>query len=253
MEVWSIKQIGSYSDRLRRSKIALLVADHEASIDIHRVPLKEGSDHPRLRLTTVAEDTETLNHTIGVMWAKFERIDTGTNESKLTRHPFVQIANMPFLVKPPRDSWLVGHDERMIPGVIDCFDGLLSSFYPPDFAGIENVAVILIEDAITIEKYCRTLQISHARVGGDNVTSKQYADLRALLQQARDEALGRLRLVVTRESETDAMTLKAETAAVSEGLCEEIAASLRAVTRRNVELLGPGVLPNDGKVIADER
>jgi hypothetical protein len=142
----------------------------------------------------------------------------------------------------------------MIPGVIDCFDGLLSSFYPPDFAGIENVAVILIEDAITIEKYCRTLQISHARVGGDNVTCKQYADLRALLQQARDEALGRLRLVVTRESETDAMTLKAETAAVSEALREEIAASLRAATKLggNVELVGPGVLPNDRKVIADE-
>ncbi len=87
-----------------RSKIALLVADHEASIDIHRIPLKEGSDHPRLRLTTATEDTVTLNQTIGVMGAEFERIDTGTNHSKFTQHPFVQIANMPLLVKPPRDS-----------------------------------------------------------------------------------------------------------------------------------------------------
>jgi phenylacetate-CoA ligase len=51
------------------------------------------------------------------------------------------------------------------------------------------------------------------------------------------------------------MTLKAETAGASQSLCEEIAASLRAVTKLsgNVELVSPGALPNDGKVIADER
>jgi phenylacetate-CoA ligase len=71
----------------------------------------------------------------------------------------------------------------------------------------------------------------------------------------RHPALGRLRLVVTRQGEADAMTLKAETAVANDALREEIAASLRAVTRLggNVELVSPGALPNDGKVIADER
>ncbi|UPJ56576.1 AMP-binding protein [Bradyrhizobium sp. 192] len=71
----------------------------------------------------------------------------------------------------------------------------------------------------------------------------------------RHSALGRLRLVVTRQGETDAMTLKAETAAASQALHEEIASSLRAVTKLGgaVELVSPGMLPNDGKVIADER
>lgn len=71
----------------------------------------------------------------------------------------------------------------------------------------------------------------------------------------RHSVLGRLRLVVTRQGETDAMTLKAETSAASDALREEIAGSLRAVTKLggNVELVGPGALPNDGKVIADER
>ncbi|MBR1130034.1 phenylacetate--CoA ligase family protein [Bradyrhizobium iriomotense] len=71
----------------------------------------------------------------------------------------------------------------------------------------------------------------------------------------RHPALGRLRLVVTRQGETDAMTLKAETAAASETLRGEIAGTLRAVTKLGgaVELVGPGALPNDGKVIADER
>lgn len=71
----------------------------------------------------------------------------------------------------------------------------------------------------------------------------------------RHSALGRLRLVVTRQGEADAMTLKAETSAASDALREEIAGTLRAVTKLggSVELVGPGALPNDGKVIADER
>ncbi|MFB6451651.1 phenylacetate--CoA ligase family protein [Bradyrhizobium tunisiense] len=71
----------------------------------------------------------------------------------------------------------------------------------------------------------------------------------------RHSALGRLRLVVTRQGETDAMTLKAETATANDALREEVIASLRAVTKLggSVDLVGPGALPNDGKVIADER
>jgi phenylacetate-CoA ligase len=67
--------------------------------------------------------------------------------------------------------------------------------------------------------------------------------------------LGRLRLVVTRESETDVMTLKAECASASGALQDELAATLRAVAKLGgqVELVGLGLLPNDGKVIADER
>lgn len=71
----------------------------------------------------------------------------------------------------------------------------------------------------------------------------------------RHPALGRLRLVVTRQGEADAMTLKAETAVANDALREEIAGTLRAVTKLGgeVELVMPGALPNDGKVIADER
>ncbi|KYK47960.1 AMP-dependent synthetase [Bradyrhizobium liaoningense] len=71
----------------------------------------------------------------------------------------------------------------------------------------------------------------------------------------RHSALGRLRLVVTRQGEADAMTLRAETTATNDALRDELAASLRAVTKLggSVELVSPGTLPNDGKVIADER
>ena len=88
------------------------------------------------------------------------------------------------------------------------------------------------------------------KVKGMLVRPEQVAEI-----GKRHSALGRLRLVVTREGESDAMTLRAETTAGSDALREEIAGTLRAVTKLGgtVELVSPGALPNDGKVIADER
>jgi phenylacetate-CoA ligase len=71
----------------------------------------------------------------------------------------------------------------------------------------------------------------------------------------RHPELGRVRLAVTRESEQDVMTLYAEYAGGAEGLGDAVAATLQSVTKLKgrVNLVKPGSLPNDGKVIADER
>jgi phenylacetate-CoA ligase len=71
----------------------------------------------------------------------------------------------------------------------------------------------------------------------------------------RHPELGRVRLVVTREAEQDAMTLHAETVAAGAGLAEACAETLSSVTkvRGAVRLVAPGTLANDGKVISDER
>ena len=66
--------------------------------------------------------------------------------------------------------------------------------------------------------------------------------------------VGKARLVVARENEQDVMTLRVE-AATAEGLAERVAAALREETRLSgaVEIVSPGSLENDGKVIADTR
>ena len=71
----------------------------------------------------------------------------------------------------------------------------------------------------------------------------------------RHPELGKLRLVVARSGETDAMTLKAESSVRDSGLLRGIEESLRVVTKLGgtVELVNPGSLPNDGKVIEDVR
>lgn len=88
-----------------------------------------------------------------------------------------------------------------------------------------------------------------AKVKGMFVRPEQVAEI-----AKRHPELGRLRLVVTRIGEQDAMTLRAEATAAA-GLAEALTASLQAVTRLRgaVEIVAPGSLPKDGKVIADER
>ena len=88
------------------------------------------------------------------------------------------------------------------------------------------------------------------KVKGMFVRPEQVAEI-----GKRHPELGRLRLVVARDGETDVMTLKAESASPSDALREQVSASLRAVAKLGgaVELVAPGSLPNDGKVIADER
>jgi phenylacetate-CoA ligase len=89
-----------------------------------------------------------------------------------------------------------------------------------------------------------------AKVKGMFVRPEQIAEI-----SKRHPELGRLRLVVTRQNETDIMTLAAEAASPRDSLREAVASTLRAVTKLqgNVTLVTAGALPNDGKVISDER
>ncbi len=88
------------------------------------------------------------------------------------------------------------------------------------------------------------------KVKGMFVRPEQIAEL-----ARRHPELGRVRLVVTRVGEADAMTLKAETEQRADALAAAIGESLRAITKLGgaVELVAPGTLPNDGKVIDDTR
>lgn len=72
---------------------------------------------------------------------------------------------------------------------------------------------------------------------------------------ARHETIAKARLVVDRQDNLDVMTLECETADGEGGFEEAIEASLKTITGLNgkVRLVKPGTLPNDGKVIHDQR
>ncbi len=89
-----------------------------------------------------------------------------------------------------------------------------------------------------------------AKVKGLFVHPKQIAEI-----AARHPELKRLRLVVDRAAEQDTMTLLAECAASDADLENAIAETLHSITKLKgaVRLTTLGTLPNDGKLIADER
>ena len=89
-----------------------------------------------------------------------------------------------------------------------------------------------------------------AKVKGMFVHPAQVAEI-----AKRHPELARVRLVVSRAGEQDSMTLMAECAAAEGALADALAATVQSVTkvRGVVKLVAPGSLPNDGKVIVDER
>ena len=89
-----------------------------------------------------------------------------------------------------------------------------------------------------------------AKVKGMFVHPRQVAEI-----AARHPELKRLRLVVDRKAEQDTMTLLAECAPSNAALESAIATTLQSITKLkgSVQLVTPGTLPNDGKLIADER
>ena len=88
------------------------------------------------------------------------------------------------------------------------------------------------------------------KVKGMFVRPEQVAEI-----GRRHVELGRLRLVVARSGEADVMTLKAEARLHDAALGQAVGETLRQITKLGgaVELVEPGSLPNDGKVIEDAR
>lgn len=89
-----------------------------------------------------------------------------------------------------------------------------------------------------------------AKIKGMFVRPEQVAEI-----AKRHSEIAKLRLVVGRADEVDTMTLKAEIYAEPAGFVDAVSASLQQITKLRgvVEILPLGALPNDGKVIADER
>jgi len=135
--------------------------------------------------------------------------------------------------------------------------------YPLIRFGTGDLSAVLADSATTASPCGRTnLRIKGwmgradqtTKVKGMFVHPEQIAAV-----QKRHAEIARARLVVTNPDSSDAMTLHCEVANQSTnqpaGLVQAVADSLRELTklRGEVRLVPVGSLPNDGKVISDER
>ncbi|SFB81231.1 AMP-binding enzyme C-terminal domain-containing protein, partial [Polaromonas sp. OV174] len=104
---------------------------------------------------------------------------------------------------------------------------------------------------------------THSRIKGWLGRADQTAKVRGMFVHPEQIAniarrfpeVLKARLVVSGEMANDSMTLQVETASSPAGLEQRIGEAIRDVTklRGTVQLLAPGSLPHDGKVIEDAR
>ena len=104
---------------------------------------------------------------------------------------------------------------------------------------------------------------TNARIKGWMGRADQTTKIRGMFVHAKQvdaivkrfAEVARARLVVSGEMANDVMTLQVETSIASDALATRIGEAIRDVTklRGQVEMVTPGSLPNDGKVIEDAR
>jgi phenylacetate-CoA ligase len=104
---------------------------------------------------------------------------------------------------------------------------------------------------------------SNARIKGWLGRADQAAKVRGMFVHAKQVAevvrrfpqIGKARLVVTGEMANDRMQLLVETTETAPGFAQQVVDALREVTklRGEVQMVAPGSLPNDGKVVEDAR
>jgi phenylacetate-CoA ligase len=88
------------------------------------------------------------------------------------------------------------------------------------------------------------------KIKGMFVHASQVADIARRFPQ-----IMKARLIVSGEMANDQMCLQVEASDVADGMREQIENAMREVTklRGQVQVVRPGSLPNDGKVIEDAR
>jgi phenylacetate-CoA ligase len=164
-----------------------------------------------------------------------------------------------------------GPDGALLPGMLVNDDNLVEILVPgtnrPVAEGkVGEVVVTRLHGDYPLLRFATgdlSSWAAHLRLKGWMGRADQSTKIRGLFVHPgqiadvgkRHPALGAVRLVVRREGEQDAMLLMAETAAPDPALAEAVAASLQAATklRGEVRFVASGALPNDGKIIADER
>ena len=89
-----------------------------------------------------------------------------------------------------------------------------------------------------------------AKIRGMFVRPEQVADMLRAVPE-----VSKARLIIRLDGDRDTMLLRAEAEVCDEALTRRLGAALQAVTKLRglVELMPPGTLPNDGKVIDDTR
>lgn len=136
----------------RGGQVCLLVANEKAGRNIDIPMLHQIQQHSRFRLAPWMTATILLNSAIGMVWAEAPVIDMRTLQAQLRVHPIEQQCHILNRVVPARNAGLIGDHEHIIAKVVGQPDSIYRAINPAEPVGCADIAFIMIQDAIPVEK-----------------------------------------------------------------------------------------------------
>lgn len=133
-------------------QVAFFIADKKASRRIDRPAPQQVDDHPWSGFSPVAFSAVAGDGAFRVEGAVAEIVDMRTCCGKLSRHMHMHRPNIVFGIIAVCDTRLVGDDKNEKAAIVERFDGCLGAVDPTEPRDRTDVAVIMIEHAVAVEK-----------------------------------------------------------------------------------------------------
>ena len=164
VEIAAGEQEAGQPDRAAGLDVALAVADDKAAGVAHRPMLHQVMDHAGRRFAPVMILEIARDRSVRMMRAISDVVDDSALRGKLGAHPVMQRVELGFGEKAARDAGLVGEEENEIAGVVEPSDRLRRIRHPADAFPRAHVAVVMVDDAVAVEKRRRPLdRAAHVR------------------------------------------------------------------------------------------
>src|SRR5882762_462144 len=133
-------------------EIRRAVADQKRSCSVDRPFGEQLLDHAWSRLAQIRGAAIALDGALGMVRAEFDAVDMRAALAKLQVHPVVEIVHVVFAVEAARDARLIGHEEHEIYRIVQPAHRFARAFDPADLVASVNVARVLVQHAVAVEK-----------------------------------------------------------------------------------------------------
>ena len=135
-----------------RLDIAVAIANDKTSLVAHRPVLHQIVDHAGRRFAPMMVFEIAGDGAGGMMRTIADVVDPGALRGEFVAHPVVQRIDVVFREVAARHAGLVGEEEHEISGVVQASDRLRRIRHPADPFLRADIAVVMIDDAVAIEK-----------------------------------------------------------------------------------------------------
>src|ERR1700738_132773 len=152
VEVAACEQESRQSRGLRGLDIGWTIANDKTAVAPHRPVRHQIEDHAGARLAPMVIPKIAGDRSIGMMRAIPDIVDDGVLRGEFGAHPVVQRVEIGFGKKAARHAGLIGEEEYEISGVVGAGERLCRIRHPADPVRCAHVAVIMVDDAVAVEK-----------------------------------------------------------------------------------------------------